>query len=161
MGFMGSGKSYMGHRLADELSLTFCDLDDWIELKMGVSISQIFSEYGASYFRQLESDMVSQLLSLDHNIIALGGGTPCQKGIIERIKEKGILVLIDVPLNSIVDRLKDDDQRPMITGLGLEELEKKVIHMLKERKPYYDQYDYKVSHFSELKMLAQNHFRNK
>jgi len=77
IGFMGSGKSFLGRRLANALQLPFLDLDDYLEEWSGRSIPRIFEESGEEAFRKLESEALRDTARLPSAVIACGGGTPC------------------------------------------------------------------------------------
>lgn len=75
-GFMGSGKSTVGRRLAERLGWTFTDLDAEIEQRAGLSVPAIFARDGEARFRELESEALEHLFARDQIVIALGGGAP-------------------------------------------------------------------------------------
>ena len=75
-GFMGAGKSTIGHRLAHQLSWNFLDLDVYLESRTGSTIADLFASHGETGFRQLESSALASALSQSSTVIALGGGTP-------------------------------------------------------------------------------------
>jgi shikimate kinase len=81
LGYMGSGKSTVGKELARILSVPFVDLDSEIEKSENKSVSQIFDERGAIYFRKKEKLVLEEVLSSEKNtVLSLGGGTPCYFG---------------------------------------------------------------------------------
>jgi len=81
LGYMGSGKSTVGHHLAKKLYLTFTDLDNHIEKKENKTISEIFNEKGEIYFRKKEHEYLKQFINEnDSYVLSLGGGTPCYSG---------------------------------------------------------------------------------
>src|SRR5436853_6290275 len=77
IGFMGSGKTFLGKQLAQLLNYEFIDLDEWIEQREKKSIAEIFSEDGEEYFRKKESQQLKLLAEKNNAVIATGGGTPC------------------------------------------------------------------------------------
>ena len=77
VGFMGSGKSGLGDKIATRLNFKFSDLDKEIEISEKKSISEIFHEKGEEHFRKLEKQMLFRTVNNDNNIIALGGGACC------------------------------------------------------------------------------------
>ena len=74
-GFMGSGKTTVGRRLAAALDMQFVDMDLYIEKKTGMTVKEIFAEYGEPHFRALETETVKELAQSNHFVIATGGGT--------------------------------------------------------------------------------------
>jgi shikimate kinase len=73
-GFMGAGKSTVGHQLARRLQWQFTDVDAEIELATGLTIAQLFARHGEAWFRQLEHETILQLVNRDELVLALGGG---------------------------------------------------------------------------------------
>lgn len=142
MGFMASGKSNLGAKLARRLELPFIDLDKRIEEVTGKTISQIFKEEGEVFFRDLEKRELQRIMT-QKAIISLGGGTPCQEGNIEIIKRSGTSVYLNVSKNVLVGRLKrQKHKRPLVANLEGPELSQFVEIKLKEREPFYKQADF-------------------
>ena len=73
IGYRGSGKSSIGHKLADRLWQKCIDTDDLIVAKAGKSIAQIFTDHGEPYFRDLETEVVKEVSAIQDHVIALGG----------------------------------------------------------------------------------------
>ena len=76
LGYMGSGKSTLGKKLAKKMDLEFIDLDKYIELNEGKTITDIFSESGEAIFRKIEKESLSVCLKKEKVLLSLGGGTP-------------------------------------------------------------------------------------
>jgi shikimate kinase len=74
IGFMGSGKTSIGRKFAEQLKCEFIDLDELIQVKTNLTITEIFSKYGENYFRQLETDILNSLSVNKFTILACGGG---------------------------------------------------------------------------------------
>ena len=143
MGFMSSGKSRLGKKLAKKLDAPFVDLDKEIESKEGKSISQIFEESGEDAFRQLEAQYLRDLTLNDTSIIALGGGTPIYNNNIEFIVENGISIYLKVEAKYLIGRLKEKSaKRPLISKLNEIELSDFVNRTLKVREPFYEKATY-------------------
>jgi shikimate kinase len=142
-GFMGSGKSAIGRRLAGRLGMPFTDLDREIEAGENRTIPEIFRAEGELAFRILENQYLDQVLSESQpQVLALGGGALQQAGIREKIREYGLLVYLEVPEQVLIQRLKRDRNRPMIRdekGRPLEdaELRSRVRTLLGERESGY------------------------
>ena len=77
VGYMGSGKTTVGKALAQDLNLTFYDLDWYIESRMHKTVPQIFAEKGEEGFRKIEHNMLHEVAEFEDVIISCGGGTPC------------------------------------------------------------------------------------
>src|SRR5882757_5624329 len=94
VGYMGSGKSLMGAALAKELGLQFFDLDKAIETKSGKDINSIFSSDGEKIFRDLEKQVLNELLEEDDFVMACGGGTPCYFDNMDKMNEAGVTLYL-------------------------------------------------------------------
>ena len=102
VGLPGSGKSTFGRQLAKEMGFPFLDLDQLIEERYQLKISDIFSIHGEGTFREWESLVLQDTLKQDRAyILASGGGTPCFNDNMDLINSQGISVYLDVPLGSI------------------------------------------------------------
>jgi shikimate kinase len=116
---MGSGKSTVGSRLAQQLGWRFVDLDQKIEEASGISIPQFFERHGEPAFRQLEADELRAALgrSIERSeptIIALGGGTYAQQGAPEFLRNSGVPVIwLDTPVELLLARCTTMTGRPL------------------------------------------------
>lgn len=138
---MGAGKTSVGKRLAAKLGREFVDSDRAIENQMGNKIAEIFEEFGESHFRKLEKDFISNL-SDSPKVIGLGGGTPCQEGMMELINSKGITVFLNVSVGILVARLMNaEDNRPLISEIKADKdkLTAFVNAKIQEREKHYRQ----------------------
>jgi shikimate kinase len=113
IGMMGCGKSKLGSLLAQHFDLPFTDIDAAIELKEGCSISQIFAEKGELHFRRLEQQMLDELPG-GPQIIACGGGLPCFEDNLLRMKQKGLVVYLEVPPGVLYGRIQNEPNRPLL-----------------------------------------------
>ena len=138
IGFMGSGKTTVGRRLAQRLGYTFIDTDQFIEGELGCTIAEVFSIQGEAYFRALESRVADRLKGLQNVVISTGGGMPIGPGNLERLRAAGTVVFIKAGLEDILARLERDTRRPMLKGGDLRE---RVQQLLGERLPTYEQAD--------------------
>jgi shikimate kinase len=138
---MGSGKSTAGKALATLLKTRCIDLDDYLEKKEGRSIPEIFESEGEEKFRESEKKYLTELLKLkDPHIISLGGGTVCFYDNLEKIKNKGILIYIDLPIEILAERIQESKfTRPLLKELSTEDLIKNIREILTERKKDYEQ----------------------
>ena len=142
IGYMASGKSTIGEKLAKKLNYDFVDLDDFIENKENLSVSDIFKSKGEIYFRKQESFYLEELLQTKTNIIlSLGGGTPCFGDNMELILNtnnvKSVYLKSSIP--QLVKKLsKKENKRPLIAHIKTEEaLTEFIGKHLFERIPYY------------------------
>lgn len=140
IGFMGSGKSTAGRKLARKLQLDFYDLDDLIEQERGMSISDYFEKYGEENFRLLERKILRQTFEKNKVLISTGGGTPCFFDNIEAINRNGVSVYLDADIPLIVSRLKNEKaKRPLIKNKREDELHDALSELLNKREKFYRQ----------------------
>lgn len=105
IGFMGSGKSTLGRLLSKQLGLDFVDLDEWIEQREGQSVASLFAERGEPGFRQAERQALADCMTGSSPIVlACGGGTPCQPGLLDALLDWGEVLFLDVPLEALKRR---------------------------------------------------------
>lgn len=114
VGFMGSGKSTVGKLLATKLSLTFIDVDKLIEKKENRSIKEIFEKEGESYFRNLEKIEINNLSKSKGYVVSTGGGLGADLDNMKVMRETGNVIWLDVTLNTILERCKNDENRPLL-----------------------------------------------
>lgn len=142
IGFMGSGKTSVGVRLAERLTYQFRDTDQMIEKRAGDTINHIFSIHGEEYFRNLETELLKELVpQLDHTVLSTGGGLPVREQNSKLLKELGYVVFLKASKETTISRLLGDITRPLLQG---EELEKKVERMLEIRTPIYEKTAHKI-----------------
>lgn len=107
-GFMGSGKTTVGRRLAAALDMQFVDMDLYIEKKTGMTVKEIFAEYGELHFRALETETVKELAQSNHFVIATGrrhaDAAAERRGFHQG---GGTIYYLDVPLAALQERLKN------------------------------------------------------
>ncbi|WP_271425224.1 shikimate kinase [Aequorivita sinensis] len=144
IGYMGSGKSAIGKKLAELLNLPFKDLDAEIENREGTTVSEIFSTKGEIYFRKIENTILKEILALNESfVLATGGGTPCYADSITVLANQDNVtsVYLKAPLEVLTKRLfLEKDSRPLLSHLETEELLNDFIRKhLFERVYYYNQ----------------------
>jgi shikimate kinase len=142
IGYMGSGKTSAGEKLAERLSYHFRDTDQMIEKKAGDTINHIFAVHGEEYFRNLETNLLKELLKgIDQTVLSTGGGLPLRAQNVELLKEMGFVVYLKASKQSTLKRLKGDTTRPLLQG---EDLEQKIERMLELRTPIYEKAAHKI-----------------
>jgi shikimate kinase len=142
IGFMGSGKTSVGKRLADRLSYRFQDTDQMIEQKAGDTISHIFQTRGEEYFRDLETGLLKELhQKLHQTVLSTGGGLPLREQNAKLLKELGYVVYLKASKETTIKRLQGDISRPLLQG---DDLERKVEHLLSVRASFYEKVSSKV-----------------
>jgi shikimate kinase len=140
VGFMGSGKSTLGRKLAKLLSLNFIDLDKYIEERYFKTISLIFSEEGEKGFREKERHSLQEVSQFENVVIGTGGGTPCFFNNMEVMNLSGFTVYLAPDTETLATRIiKSKNERPLVSGKSKEELITYIDHTLEKRSPYYEQ----------------------
>ena len=150
LGYMGSGKSFIGNELAQLLGFDFIDLDAYIEENEGQSIEDLFTLKGEIYFRKREAYYLLDLLKSSKPVVlALGGGTPCYGNNLEILKnsEATITIYLKASIKTLIKRLfKERFKRPLISHLNSEmELAEFIGKHLFERTRFYNQSDITIS----------------
>jgi len=113
VGFMGVGKSTVGSTLAPRLGLPFVDLDDLIVQREGRSVADIIRQEGEAAFRRLEAEALDTVLSGPPVVLACGGGAPCQRGTMNRLKQFGHVVHLFAPIELLQGRVGGAQSRPL------------------------------------------------
>ena len=142
IGYMGSGKTTAGKRLAKIMNFPFYDLDKMIEECSHYSIADIFAKFDEVAFRQLEKNTLHKTSSIEKAIISTGGGTPCFFDNMEWIRSNGISVYLKMSSKSLTDRiLNSKKKRPLTKDKSPSELLEYVEKHLGKREKYYRQAD--------------------
>ena len=144
IGYMCAGKTTIGKQLAQLLKCSFYDLDSIIEHKYNNSIHNIFKIFGEDYFRNIETDVLKELINTKeiNAIISCGGGTPCYNNNLELMKNSGIIVYLKVEPQIIVKRINDSDIiRPVVANNSGNNLLDFVTKQLSKREYFYYQAD--------------------
>lgn len=140
VGFMGAGKTTVGEALARELSVTFTDLDHFLESETGLSIVQIFAELGEPVFRRMESEALLRLSQTPAQVISLGGGTFCRPEAVEALNGAGITIWLDCPFSAAMARCRRDHHpRP----LAANEAQARIL--FEQRRQFYSQAHLRVA----------------
>lgn len=146
VGFMGSGKTTIGKKLANYLKYDFIDLDKLIEAKAGMSIVDYFAAHGEEQFRELEREVLQKTSYPEHVIIATGGGAPCYGDNMDWMNQNGTVAYLSMNPRGLASRLEHSTaDRPLIKHLKNEDLVNFIADKLKEREPFYNKAKYVVS----------------
>ena len=134
-GFMGSGKTTVGRILADYYQCEFMDTDKRIEDEQKKSVTEIFAADGEEFFRRLETELLVTLNDgKQSGIITIGGGMPVREENRRLIKQLGKVVYLKASAETIYQRLKDDNARPL---LNVADPRREIEEMLARRTPVY------------------------
>ncbi len=114
VGMMGSGKSAIGRALADRLDVPFLDSDAALEEAAALTIAEIFERDGEPFFRDREVEVIDRLLSGPPAILSTGGGAFLSERTRDLIVQKGVSVLLDVDFETLWERVRHKDTRPLL-----------------------------------------------
>lgn len=114
IGFMGTGKSTISDFLKKAFAMDVVEMDQIIAKRQGMSISDIFETYGEEYFRELETKLLVEMQSRSNVVISCGGGTPMRECNVVEMKKNGKVVLLTARPETILARVKDNHDRPLI-----------------------------------------------
>jgi shikimate kinase len=142
IGLMGAGKTTIGRLLASKLQYNFIDIDDLIEEKEKITISEIFASKGEPYFRELETSILKEYCTKNGQVISTGGGAPQKPENLKLMKNSGTIIYLYAPSDILYKRLLNEiDKRPM---LHKENPKQRLQELLDKREPFYNMADYKI-----------------
>ena len=137
-GYMYSGKTTVGHKLATRLGYQWTDLDQMIETTFHTTIPIFFKRYGEEAFRKIEQKLLHSTADLDNIVISTGGGTPCHFDNIEWMNQHGTSVYFDVTIETLLRRAAVSKKpRPILSGMTDKERTIFIQQQLAQRLPYY------------------------
>ena len=116
IGFMGAGKSTISDFLKTVFAMEVVEMDQIIAEREGMSISDIFETYGEEYFRNLETELLIEMQSKTNVVISCGGGVPMRERNVVEMKKNGRVVLLTAKPETILSRVKDNHDRPLLEG---------------------------------------------
>lgn len=138
IGYMYSGKTTVGHKLATRLGYQWIDLDQMLETTFHTTVPIFFKRYGEEAFRKIEQKLLHSTAELDNIVISTGGGTPCHFDNIEWMNLHGTSVYFDVTIETLLRRASQSKKpRPILAGMTEEERSLYVRQQLSQRLPYY------------------------
>ena len=116
IGFMGAGKSTISEFLKTVFAMEVIEMDQIIAERQSMSISDIFETYGEEYFRDLETNLLIEMQSKKNMVISCGGGVPMRERNVVEMKKNGRVVLLTAKPETILNRVKDNHDRPLLEG---------------------------------------------
>ena len=153
IGMMGSGKSTIGIVIAKQMRFEFVDTDKEIERAEKKSIKKIFEENGEKYFREIEKNIILELLEKDQSVLAFGGGSFLNKDIRKNITRKTTSFWLNWKNDTLIDRIAGNIRRPKVQNLTKKELN----DMINKRSIIYREAKYKI----ECDNLSKNEISKK
>lgn len=134
IGFMGTGKTSIGRRVAQSLDFDFVDTDDLIIESAGKPITEIFSDQGESYFRDLETEVLRSSGLRSHQIISTGGGIVIRELNRKILSQAGYVIWLKATPETILQHVSRNQERPLLhTSNPLQTIK----DMLSERENWY------------------------
>lgn len=135
IGFMGSGKSTVASCLAKNYGMKIIDMDQLIVEREGMSIPDIFAKKGEQYFRGVETSLLIEIQGQQHKVVSCGGGVVLREENVQAMKKCGQVVLLNAKPETILERVRDDDNRPLLRG---NKNVKFIRDMMEKRQPKYE-----------------------
>ena len=134
VGFMGTGKTTVGRAIAHKTGFTVLDSDQEIERAQGRSIAEIFAQSGEPAFRALEREFIVHGHPAERTIVACGGGLVVQPGMLELLRQRGVVICLHASLETILARTARHRNRPL---LEVENPEERIRTLYAAREPIY------------------------
>ena len=116
IGFMGAGKSTIARALQRELGFPLIEMDERIVKEQGMSINDIFAQYGEDHFRDIESQLIVDIGKEEPSIVSCGGGVVVRPQNMQNMKEIGRIVFLKATPETIYERVKNSTDRPILNG---------------------------------------------
>ena len=135
IGFMGSGKSAVCSRLHELTGMEVVEMDAILADNEKMTINDIFATKGEEYFRDKETELLTQLSDESRKAVSCGGGAILRPQNVSLMKESGKIILLSAKPETIYDRLKDSDDRPLLHGNMNVPF---IAEMIDKRRPRYE-----------------------
>ena len=135
IGFMGAGKSTISDFLRTVFAMEVIEMDQIIAEREEMSISDIFETYGEEYFRDLETKLLIEMQSHKNAVISCGGGAALREKNVAEMKKNGRVVLLTATPETIFERVKDSNDRPVLNG---RKNVKGISELMEQRREKYE-----------------------
>ena len=149
IGFMGTGKTTIATKIANRLNRRYVSIDDLIEKREKRTINEIFTREGEEYFRDVESQVIKDVSSMEGLVIDAGGGVVIRPENIDSLRSGGIVICLTADEDSIIERTKKYKHRPL---LNVEDPKRRIRELMAARAPHYS----KADHFIDTGKLTIN-----
>lgn len=146
IGFMGSGKSFLGKQLAQYLEIEFFDLDDKFIQDKKLSINDFFEKFGEEKFRIEESILLKKVDITKKQVVSTGGGAPCFFDNMDWMNQNGKTIFLEASIDLLAHRLeKEKEHRPLLKELSPTQLHDFIAKRVEHRLPYYSKAQFCIS----------------
>ena len=153
LGMMGSGKTSIGLLISKKLNLQFYDIDQIIEKKLAMSISDIFEKKGEKFFRDFEEKITLKILKKKRAVISLGGGAFINRKVREEILKNHFSFWLNWNSKTLIQRIQKNRKRPIALKSSFDEL----TDLIRKRSLVYSKSKYKIN----CEQLSKNEIVNK
>ena len=136
VGFMGTGKTTIGRTVAHRLGFAMIDSDHEIEKRQGRTIPEIFATTGEAAFRVMERAFIEGGHPAERAVVSCGGGLVVQPGMLELLKQRGVVICLHASLETILHRTQGNKNRPL---LDVEDPFERIRALYAVREPIYNQ----------------------
>jgi shikimate kinase len=135
IGFMGAGKSTIAKELQKRLGMNLVEMDARIVEEQGMSINDIFAQYGENHFRDIESQLILTIGDEGSTVVSCGGGVVLRPQNTEYMKKSGKVVYLKTSPETIFERVRHSTDRPILNGNMNVEY---IAGLLEKRRPLYE-----------------------
>lgn len=134
IGFMGTGKTTVSRWLSKDMNLKEVDMDEYIVEREHRPITDIFEQQGEEYFRKIETECLIEIQREKGKIVSCGGGAVLKDENVQHMKDGGVIVLLTATPETVYERVKDGNDRPILNGnMNVEYIEQ----LMNKRKARY------------------------
>jgi shikimate kinase len=135
IGFMGAGKSTIARELQKRLNMNLVEMDARLVEEQGMSINDIFAQYGEEHFRDIESQLILTIGDEGNTVVSCGGGVVLRPQNTEYMKKSGKVVYLKTSPETIFERVRYSTDRPILNGNMNVEY---IAGLLEKRRPLYE-----------------------
>lgn len=135
IGFMGSGKSTIAAGMKRRYGMQVVEMDEELSERAGMSIPEIFERFGESYFRDLETEYLKDIQRKSDQVISCGGGIVLRPENVQIMKKQGAVVLLKASPETVLKRVKKNDDRPLLRGKKNVE---SIVELMEQRRERYE-----------------------